>query len=235
MTRTGNSRLAGITFLLYIATGIGSMYMMSQVTAGADDSAARLAAIAEHTMAHRVQVLLTLLQAAYAVILGVTLYALTRDEDRELAMLGLCSRFTEGLIAVISTVNGLALLRLATANSGVSGADATFVRGLESLLNEADDATFLIAGTCFAIGSTLFCYLFLRARTIPVSLAWLGLISSVLLIIGLPLQMLGIVQSGMLIWMPMLVFEIWFAFWLIFKGVAAPQPRGTDDLISPFG
>lgn len=225
MTRTGNSRLAGTTFLLYIATGIGSMYMMSQVTAGAEGAAARLAAIAQHEMAHRVNVLLTLLQAACAVILGVTLYALTRDEDRELALLGLCSRFTEGVIAVVSTVNGLALLRLATANRGATGADAASVQGLESLLKEADSATFLITATCFAIGSTLFCYLLLRARTIPVSLAWVGLIASVLLVIGLPLGILGIVQAGMTIWMPMLVFEIWFALWLIFKGVAAPQAR----------
>ncbi|MGE0453389.1 MAG: DUF4386 domain-containing protein [Vicinamibacteria bacterium] len=224
MTRTGNSRLAGTTFLLYIATGIGSMYMMSQVTAGAEGAAARFAAIAEHEMAHRVNVLLTLLQAACAVILGVTLYALTRDEDRELALLGLCSRFTEGVIAVVSTVNGLALLRLATASRGATGAD-TSVQGLESLLKQADGATFLIGGTCFAIGSTLFCYLLLRARTVPVSLAWVGLIASVLLVIGLPLRILGIVQDGMTIWMPMLVFEIWFAFWLIFKGVAAPQAR----------
>jgi hypothetical protein len=223
MTRTGNSRLAGTTFLLYIATGIGSMYMMSQVTAGAEGAAARFAAIAEHEMAHRLNVLLTLLQAACAVILGVTLYALTRDEDRELAMLGLCCRFTEGVIAVVSTVNGLALLRLATANRGGTGAAAISVQGLESLLKEADGATFLIGGTCFAIGSTLFCYLFLRARTIPGSLAWVGLIASVLLVIGLPLRILGLGQVGMSIWLPMLVFEIWFAFWLIFKGVSAPQ------------
>ncbi len=225
MTRTGTSRLAGTTFLLYIATGIGSMYMMSQVTAGPEGAAARLAAMAQHEMAHRVNVLLTLLQAAYAVILGVTLYALTRDEDRELAILGLCSRFTEGLIGAVSTVNGLALLRLATRSSAATGADATSVQALESLLKQADGATFLIAGTCFAIGSTVFCYLFLRARTIPLSLAWIGLIASVLLVIGLPLQILGIVPGGMTIWMPMLVFELWFAVWLIFKGVAEPEAR----------
>ena len=227
MTRVANSRLAGTTFLLYIATGIGSMYMMSQATAGAEGAAAEFAAIAKHEMEYRVNVLLTLLQAAYAVILGVTLYALTRDEDRELAMLGLCSRFSEGVIAVVSAVNGLAVLRLASANGGATGADIAPVQALESLLKEAEGATVLVAATCFAIGSTLFCYLFLRARTIPVSLAWVGLVSSVLLVIGLPLQILGFVQGGMTIWMPMLVFEVWFAFWLIFKGVAAPQARST--------
>lgn len=222
MTRKGNSRLAGITFLLYIATGIGSLYMMGQVSAGAKGAAARVAAMGGHEMAYRVNVLVTLLQAAYAVILGVTLYALTRDEDRELALLGMCSRLIEGVIAVISTVNGLALLQLVTASQGT---DVSSAQDIESWLKEAEGATFLIAGLCFAIGSTLFCYLFLRARTIPVSLAWLGLIASVLLVIGLPLRILEVLDLGMMIWMPMLVFEVWFAFWLIFKGVAAPQAR----------
>jgi hypothetical protein len=214
MTRRGTSRLAGITFLLYIVTGIGTMIFMRNVNAGANDSAARLAAIVQHELAHRVSVLLTLLQAAYAVILGVTLYSLTRDEDRELALLGFCSRFAEGLIAVVSAVNGLALIRLATAKEPNAS-----LTGIEEFIKASDGATPVLAALCFAIGSTLFCYLFLRARTIPLPLAWLGVIASVILVIGLPLQILDLVKAGMLIWMPMLVFEVWFAFFLIFKGV----------------
>lgn len=219
MTRRGNSRLAGITFLLYIVTGIGTMILMGKVNAGASDPAARLAAIVQHELVHRVNVLLTLLQAAYAVILGVTLYALTRDEDRELALFGFCARFTEGLIAVVSAVNGFALIRLATAKE-----PAPSLTGIEAFLKATDGSTPVFAALCFAIGSTLFCYLFLRARTIPVPLAWLGVVASVILVAGLPLQILDVIKGGMLIWMPMLVFEVWFAFFLIFKGVAPAAP-----------
>lgn len=110
---------------------------------------------------------------------------------------------------------------------GRTGADASSVQGLEAFLKEGEGATVLIAVTCFAIGSTLFCYLFRRARTIPVSLAWLGLISSVLLVIGLPLQILGFVQGGMLIWMPMLVFENLVRVLADLQRVAVPQPRSV--------
>lgn len=222
MTRRGNSRLAGVAFLLYILTGMASMYIMTRFTPATDGAGAAVTALTNQEMPRRANAALTLLQAAYAVILAVTLYALTRDEDREIAMLGLCSRLTEGLIGAVSAVSGLALVQLANASKTATGADASFLYGVESLVREAGSASVLVAATCFAIGSTLFSYLFLRARTIPMSLAWVGVIASVLLVIALPLRMLGIADGGMTVWMPMLVFEVWFALWLIFKGVAPP-------------
>jgi hypothetical protein len=60
----------------------------------------------------------------------------------------------------------------------------------------------------------------LRARSIPVALAWLGVVASVLLVILLPVQVAGLVPRGLAwpIWMPMLAFELILAVWLIFKG-----------------
>jgi hypothetical protein len=74
------------------------------------------------------------------------------------------------------------------------------------------------------VGSTLFSWLLLRGRMIPVAMARLGVFASVLLVVVLPLQLgdlfVGVV--GWLQWMPMLVFELWLAFWLLIKGVATP-------------
>jgi hypothetical protein len=69
----------------------------------------------------------------------------------------------------------------------------------------------------------------LRARTIPVSLAWLGVLASVLLVVGLPLQIAAVIEGPvtLLMWIPMAVFEVTFALWLLIKGVAPyrlPQP-----------
>ena len=64
-------------------------------------------------------ILLTLLQAV-AVVLGVTLRALTRDHDPDLAMLGLCFRLAEGVVAFIAPIRTLALLSiLASATAAV--------------------------------------------------------------------------------------------------------------------
>ncbi|MEO8356940.1 MAG: DUF4386 family protein, partial [Chloroflexota bacterium] len=83
------------------------------------------------------------------------------------------------------------------------------------------------AAIFFAVGSTLFCWLLLRGRLIPVALAWLGMIASVLLGVILPLQLGGLFGGSMswassvtwLVWLPMLVFEVALAFWLMIKGV----------------
>ncbi len=62
---------------------------------------------------------------------------------------------------------------------------------------------------------------------IPIPLAWLGVVASVLVVVGLPAQLVGFFGGlvGWLIWLPMLVFEVVLAFWLLIKGVATPATR----------
>jgi len=79
----------------------------------------------------------------------------------------------------------------------------------------------------FAVGSTLFSYLLLRGRMIPVALAWLGVVGSALAVAILPLQLAGLITGPItqVVWIPVALFEITLAFWLIIKGVAAPISR----------
>jgi hypothetical protein len=83
----------------------------------------------------------------------------------------------------------------------------------------------------FAVGSLLFSWLLLRGRMIPVALAWLGVLASVLLVVILPLQLAGLFGGSMswsasitwLMWLPMLLFEVALALWLMIKGVNVEQ------------
>jgi hypothetical protein len=86
----------------------------------------------------------------------------------------------------------------------------------------------LMAASFFAMGSTLFSWLLLRGRMIPVPLAWLGVVASVLLVAGLPLQIAGTVSGPItqLMWLPMAAFEIPLGVWLLVKGVRSPA--GSD-------
>ncbi|MBI3402222.1 MAG: DUF4386 family protein [Acidobacteria bacterium] len=169
MTRTTNARVAGFTFLFYIAAGIATLALSGRP--------------------HATDVL-SLFTSLSALTLGVTLYAITREEDPDLAMLGLTCRVVEAI-------------------PGDQGA------------------------IFFAVGSTLFCWLFLRGRMIPVALAGLGVLASVLLVVILPLQRAELFGGAVnwfssvtwLLWLPMLVFEVTLAIWLIVKGVALPARR----------
>jgi hypothetical protein len=171
MTRTTNARVAGVTFLVYIVAGIGGMAMAGRP---------------------HVTSVLTLLTSFSALVLGVTLYAITRDVDQDLALLALTCRVIEA----------------------IPGQEAAIF---------------------FAVGSTLFSWLLLRGRMIPVALARLGVFASLLLVVILPLQRAGLLGGAAgwsssltwLIWLPMLVFEVGLALWFLVKGVAAPASNRT--------
>ena len=229
MTRTTNARLAGFTFLAYIATGIASMVLFGQAAAGAN-AAAKLASIAQHATAVRLTAVLTLLTFFEAVVLGVTLFALTHEEDFDLAVLGLCCRVGEGVLGAASAVSTMTLLPVAAASATSAAPDAAAATAIgASLLSQGGSST-AIGATCFAVGSTLFSYLFLRARSIPDPLAWLGVLASVLLVVGLPVRLAGFLPASLAwpIWMPMLAFEVTLAFWLLIKGVAVPARQRSD-------
>jgi len=228
MTRTTNARVAGFTFLFYIAAGITSMVLFGRA-AGGEGIAAKLASIAQHATDVRLVFVLGLLMCFAALVLGVTLYALTREVDRDLALLGLICRVAEGLAGIL-TPGTLALLWLATA-TGANAPDTGGAHALGAFLLKM--GAWSPAATFFAVGSTLFSWLLLRGRMIPVALAWLGVLASVLLVAILPLQLAGLFGGPAtwgssvtwLMWLPMLVFEVVLALWLIIKGVAMPAPR----------
>jgi len=167
MTRTTNARLAGATFLLYIVAGMASMGLRGQpgVTA-----------------------VLSLVTSFAALVLGVTLYAITREVDADLALLGLICRVVEA------------------------------IPGHET------------AAIYFAVGSTIFSWLLLRGRMVPVALARLGVLASLVLVVILPLQRAGLFggstgwssSATWIMWLPMLVFEVVLALFLLIKGVRAP-------------
>jgi hypothetical protein len=168
MTLRTNARVAGFTFWIYIAAGIASMLLAGSAPAIA---------------------LLALVSSFSALVLAVTLYAITREHDRDLAMLGMMCRVIEA----------------------APGHGEIY----------------------FAVGSTIFSWLLLRGRMIPVALAWLGVIASALLVVLLPLQIAGFFGGPRnwsspvtwAVWLPLLVFELTFAVWLIVKGVAVPAQR----------
>lgn len=218
MTRTTNARIAGFAFLVYIAGGITSLILFGRASRG-DGIVARLASLSQHTSDLGPLVLLGFVQSFSAVVLGVSLWAITREQDEHMAMLGLACRVGEGIIGALSIPPMLTLFQLATA-AGIDGS-STGAHALAAHLIRPDVE---LPATFFAIGSTAFCWLLLRGRMIPTSLAWLGVVASVLLVILLPLQLAGFIRGPILqlMWLPMLVFEVWVALIFIIKGISAP-------------
>jgi hypothetical protein len=225
MTRRTNARVAGFTFLFYIAVALTGMILSNRATSG-EGTAAKLASIAQHASDMRVAVVLELLSCFCALVLAVTLYAITRDQDPDLAMLAMTCRVAEGVIGAVSLPRTLGRLWLATA-TGENVPDPAAANALGAVLLKLPSWNTILAATFFAVGSTLFAYLLLRGRMVPVTLAWLGVLGSILTVAGLSLQLVGILHSPItdLMWIPVAVFEVWLALWLLIKGAAMPQRR----------
>lgn len=166
------ARVAGFTFLFYIVAGISSLAL------GSDSPLTDL---------------LSLLQSFSALVLGVTLYALTREQGPVLALFALTCRIAEAI---------------------QYGESAIY----------------------FAVSSLIFSWLLLRGRSIPAVLAQLGIVASTLLVVILPLQLAGLFGGSMswgasitwLVWLPMLLFEVVFALWLMIKGINISQPEKSN-------
>jgi|SRR5882672_502233 len=223
MTRSTNARLAGFGYLSYIVVGILNEVLMYRATS-VEGTAAKLARIAEYSTNVRLAMILKLAECFSAFVLAVALYRITRDEDNELAMLGLLCRVAEGVLIASLIPNSQGLLWLASVRAGVDVPDVATTNALGAFLLAPGAA---VGAIFFAVGSAIFSYLLLRGRAIPVSLAWWGVLSSALLVIGVPLQVAGFLTGPLAgyQWVPAIAFAPVFALWLLIKGVATPGRR----------
>jgi hypothetical protein len=227
MTRIMNARVAGVAFLAYIAVGITDMRLNARASAGTD-IAGKLASMAQHAGDVRATVLLGMTEVFCALVLAVTLYSLTRDEDHDLATFGMICRVCEGMLGALSIPSKLALFWLAIA-TGADAPDRPAAYALAAYLRHGDVA---FTGTFFAVGSLVFAWLLLRGRMIPTLLAWLGVVASMLLVVCLPLRLVSVLPNslGPWIWIPMLLFEVPLTLWFLIKGVDGTRTklRGAD-------
>lgn len=222
MSRRAAARLAGLAFLLYIAFGIPTMMLSSRAMAG-HGVEAKLASIPQHALDLKIAVLFVLFTSLCALVLGVTLWALTREQDPVLAMLALCCRVGEGLAGALGVQRTLGLLWL----TGPHAPDAATARALGTWLLEGQVSG--VAAIFFAVGSVLFAWLLLKGRMIPAPLAWLGFVTSAAAVVVLPLEFVDLVSSRWIwyVWLPLAAYEIPLALWLLLQGAAAPAPHGA--------
>ncbi len=138
------------------------MVLFGRATGG-DGVAAQLAGIAQHPTEMRVTVVLDLLCCFSALVLGVTLYTITRVQDSALAMLAMVCRIGEGFLVATGIPKTLGLLWLAS-TPGADVQDTASIQALSAYLLRDNVA---LTSTFFAVGSLIFSWLLLRGRMIP--------------------------------------------------------------------
>jgi uncharacterized protein DUF4386 len=226
MTRMTNARLAGSAYLFYMAVGISNEVLTSRALS-AEGTAAKLTRIATYATDVRMTIILKLCECLAAFVLAVAFYGITREQGQELAMLGLVCRVAEGMFVASLIPNAQGLLFLASVRTGTGVPDVATTNALAAFVMRPGAA---IGAVFYAAGSLVFSHLLLRGRMVPVSLAWWGVLSSALLVIGLPLQIAGFLTGPLTgyQWVPSILFAFVLALWLLIKGVATAGRRNDN-------
>jgi hypothetical protein len=170
----------------------------------------------------RVSALLLIVAGISTLILAAMLYAVTKRADRNLAILALSCRAVEAALYAVATMSALALLSLSEESTRASADELTAAYALGDLALNLDSWETNVGAIFFAVGSALYSYLFLKARSVPIVLAVLGLLASLALVVGVPLQTAAgrdtVEGASAVIWIPMIIFEITTGLWLLIKG-----------------
>ena len=221
MTQRRDARLAGCAYLAYILFAMSSSILFAKASAGGDVSQT-LSTLSRMIWTARVTVLLDLLCPVCALVLAATLYGLVKTVDPTVALLAMLFRLGEGVLGALPQIGKLELIQLATHRTvGAAITSGDLALGNELLHRPDND----FSAFFFVVGGFLFAYLFLRGRLIPRWLAWIGVVTIGVQLIGIPLHIATMVPGSIVnwLWFPILLYEVPLGIWLIAKGAGCPQ------------
>ena len=229
------ARIAGLFYLLVLVFDIAGLVVTSTV-AGSGGFAESAGNIAAGEWLYRVGLTLALLGTMATVPLAVGLYVTLRPADPGLALMGLLFRAVEVAVGAVGVVGSFAILQvyLAANQHGAFGASQL------SALTDLDPlgASTKVAAVSFCIGSTIFFYVFLKARYIPrlmaawgvfASLLYLALWVAALVAPGLP-GLVSVIGS-----VPILIAEVSTGLWLLIAGIRVSAPQNAAGVYSSAG
>jgi len=203
---------------------------------GNDEISDALSNISESTLSVRLGVLTLIVSSISTFILAAMLYAITKHQDKNLAILALSCRAAEAALYAVGITSVLTLLSLSEGTASASGNELSSAQAIGDFVSNAWSLSTNIGAIFFAVGSALYSYLFFKARSIPVLLSLLGLVASLILVVGVPLQTAAsrstVDGASGAIWIPMIIFELSTGLWLLIKGAEVPESRPTDRLVA---
>jgi hypothetical protein len=176
-TQHAYARFAGLMyfFTVFDVTGV---VIISRIT-GSSSFLDTAHSIATWETLYRIALVFGLIGNLSTILLAIGLYVTLKPVDGNLAMTALLFRLAESVIGGIVVVLGFATLQIYL-ESNTSGFDANQLGTLAGLVSRTSAAGTEVSVVFFAVGSSLFFYLFLKSAYIPRILATWGALGSLL-------------------------------------------------------
>jgi hypothetical protein len=215
-TDKNTPRFLGAAFLLQAVASAVALFILLDPLIVPGNIAESMTNIANNALQMRASIVFTMITAIGIVMLGVLMYVILKKQNRNLAIVAMGLYLLEAAILAASRIPAFALL-LTSQESVIAGHPA-YLQTLGKLFYEAADFGDWLHMLPFALGATMFYYLFFKSGYIPRVLSLWGLIAASLALIGTPLVLLGY-DVPMIVFLPNLPFELTIGVWLLVKGI----------------
>jgi hypothetical protein len=214
-----NGVIAGAFFIAATTTAIIGLKLYDPVLQHAD--------YLTHGATHAKQVILgavfELLLAVANIGTALSLYPYLRKYNESLGLGYVAFRMLEVVLILIGAVSILGMVSLTQNYSVAHAADVSSFKAVGDTLKAIHDWTFII-GPNFLLGinTFIYSYVFYRSGLVPRRLAKFGMTGAVSVFIAAILELFGVTPQwtipAMLMAMPIAVYEMVLAGWLIAKG-----------------
>ena len=223
------AKVVGFLYLLAMALSIfGEAYVRGPlIVRDAAQTAANI--IASQTL-FRLSIVTDLLLYACDIVLFWGLYVIFKRVAKDTALLAVFFRLVETAILAVTTLLAFIALRLIGNAEYLRVIDPTQLHALARAFVGLYGVGLSIGFVFLGIGSAVFSYLWVKSRYIPRSLAWLGIVGSVMLaVFSLATMLFPRLWEviGMAYMMPMGLYEVGLGLWLLAKGLKAPVVDNT--------
>jgi len=221
--------VVGLSYLLVIPPALfAGIYVAGQLVV--HKNAADMAQwIMSHERLFRLGIACDLTAFTIDIALIAALYVVLRPVSRGLALFAAFCRVIETALFFSVTLKYFDVLGLLSGADYLQGLDANHLQSLARLAISAHNSGYNVGLVLAGVGSTVFCYLWLKSGYIPKALAGFGVFASVILatftfayvIFPEYAKIITVSYYGG----PIFLFELAMGFWLLIKGIQEPGSR----------
>lgn len=219
-------RLLGAAFLLQaVASAVSGLFLAPvdmlapSVSGNISDT---MTIIANNALLMRASIVGEMITAIGIVMLGSLLFVTLKKQNGKIALVALGLYLIEVAILAVRELLSFSLLRIS--QESVMAGHPAYLQTLGNLLYESQSFGYSLLMLVFALGATLFYYLFFKSGYIPRVLNLLGLIAAPLAFIGTLFVLFGY-DVPIVVFLPNLPFELGTGLWLMVKGIKSYEPE----------
>lgn len=210
------TRLLGAAFLLQAIASLVSGLFLLQPLIVPRNILESMTNIANNAFQMRASIVVEMFTVFGIVMIGVLMYVILKKQDMRIAIIAMGLYLVEAAILAVSRIPAFVLL-LVSQESVMTGHPDS-LQSLGKMLYESMSFGYNLHLLPFALGATLFYYLFYKSGYLPKSLNLLGLTAALLAVIGILFSLLGY-DAAMVVLFLNLPFELGIGLWLLIKGI----------------